>query len=387
MKILQLVQKPQRRGAEVFAFQLSDELRRQGHQVCTTYLYPYQGSKSLLLQCGDQVLNGRENHLLEKMPGVHPVLLQQVCRVIDQFQPDVVQVNGGRAIKYGSFAKKSSRFKTWRLVYRNIDDPKYWVTDPLRRWFYRQLVMPGIDGAVGVSEATLQNVKTMYGLNIPATFIPNGIDTSPLNLTEPQAETRRTLGVPSDCQVVLFMGNLTRQKRPDRFLRVIKAVAERYSHLEAWFLGDGPMRESLVQEVENLGLQKIVRFWGYQTGIAPYIYASDLLLVTSDSDGIPAVILEAGYLGKPTVASNVGGISECVLDGQTGFLADPQDEEALTNAVLTLLTDQNLRAEFGQRAQKWVGQNYTMDHIAERYLNFYQQLLPVSQKNCHGSRN
>lgn len=375
MKILQLVQKPQRRGAEVFALQLSQTLRQQGHEVCANYLYPYTGDRPLPFYENDAQLHGQETHFFEKLPGVHPALLRKLIRNIETFRPQVVQVNGARTVKYGAFAKRFSRYKDWVIVYRNIDDPYYWVTDPLRRIFYKKLVMPQIDGVVGVSRATLDNVKALYGLKSPSTFIPNGVDPIPLQSALSQEKARRQLGVLTEIGVVLFMGSLSTQKRPDRFVRVMRQVYDQFPKVEAWILGDGPLKENIKNMVCSLGIQCIVRFWGYQAEIASYIAASDLLLVTSDSDGIPAVILEAGLLGKPSVAAQVGGISDCVLDGKTGILASPQDEEGLAGAVLHLLKQPEQRLEMGRRALAWMRANFTIDIIARRYFDFYRQVL------------
>jgi glycosyltransferase involved in cell wall biosynthesis len=375
MKILQLVQKPQRRGAEIFALQLSRELHRQGHDVRTAYLYPHRSAESLPLAPDDYLLSGKEHHPFEKLPGFHPDLLRGICQVIDDFGPDTVQVNGARTVKYGAFAKSFGRTGQWRLVYRNIDNPTYWVRDGLHRWFYRRLVMPRIDGVIGVSETTLHAVHALYGLSVPSRFIPNGIDPVPLEATPAPEIIRRDKQVPPECSVVLFMGSLTEQKRPDRFLRVLRSVYEREPNIQGWILGDGPLRAELESLARNLGLLDVVRFWGYQREVAPYITASDLVVVTSDSDGIPAVVLEAGYLGKPVVATRVGGLAECVVDGDTGRLVEPKDETALAQAVLELLRNSQLREAMGNRATKWIRGNFTMDTVGRQYLEFYQEVL------------
>jgi len=401
MRILQIVQKPQRRGAEVFAFQLSQSLRQQGHGVCTVYLYPYTGDTPLPLFENDVACDGNEPHPFEKLPGIHPLLLQKVVRRIARFDPDVIQVNGARTVKYGAFAKKVMQHGKWVLIYRNIDNPAYWVRDPLRLFFYKKIVMPQIDGVIGVSQATLQKVKEMYALKAPAVFIPNGVDPAPLQNGYSKEIARQKLGVPAGVSVVLFMGNLTTQKRPDRFLRVMRQVYEKFPNVEAWILGDGPLREKVKTESQSLGIQHLVRFWGYQAEIAPYLAASDLLLVTSDSDGIPAVILEASMMGKPTIAAKVGGISDCVLEGETGFLIDPQNEEEMAVAVLRLLNDPQQGLQMGEKAHAWTKANFAIDVIGQRYFDFYRHVLAgtkgqfagalsavheLPQRNCHPER-
>ena len=175
MRILQLVQTPQRRGAEIFAYQLSRELCAQGHTVRTVYLYPYTGAGGLAVQTGDVVLDGVEQHPFEKLPGVHPLLLRRLLRHLDEFRPDVVQVNGARTVKYGAFAR---RFRARRL---GVGLSQHWQPPGLgagwyRRLFYSRVVMPQLDGVIGASALTLRNLHAFYTLSIPTVHIPNGID-------------------------------------------------------------------------------------------------------------------------------------------------------------------------------------------------------------------
>jgi len=86
-------------------------------------------------------------------------------------------------------------------------------------------------------------------------------------------------------------------------------------------------------------------------------------------------MLEAGLLGLPVVATNVGGVHECLLDGETGILVAPQDEAGLADGVAALLRDPARRGAMGQRATSWVRENFAMDKIAGHYLAFYEQVL------------
>lgn len=375
MRILQFVQKPQRRGAEIFAFQLSAALRRMGHEVSTTYLYPYDGQKPLDVLPGDRVLDGVETHPLEKTLGHNPSLLRRVDAAIDRENPDVIQLNGARTVKYGALSKRRRSRVPWRLIYRNIDNPAYWARDPVRRWFYRNRIFPEIDGTVGVSESTLKRVLEMYDLRTPSTFIPNGFDPIPLEAAPSREEARRLQDIDIDVPLMLFIGNLTEQKRPDRFLRMVAAVRQRLPEAQAWLLGSGPLEEQLKRQAKELSIEDSVRFLGYQKNVASFIAACDLLVVTSDSDGIPAVVLEAGYLSKPTVSTRVGGMHECVVNGQTGHLVEADDEKGLAEKVHSLLVDVPERTRMGEEAHRFVSQQFTIDVVASRYFEFYKRVL------------
>lgn len=375
MKILQLVQRPQRRGAEVFAHQLNQTLHSFGHEVRTIYLYAYSGESKLPVNNGDIVLDGNEAHFFERVPGVHPMLLRSLLKEINRFQPDIVQVNGARTVKYGAFARKASPQAKWRLVYRNIGNPKDWLSDPWRRWFYAQLVMPSIHGIIGISQVTLQGLHSVYDLNIPLVTIPNGIDPIPLAKAPTQQAARQQLGVPQGATILLFMGSLSTEKRPDRFLRIVHRLREHSLNVQGWLLGDGTLRADLEEQVQTLDLQEEIRFLGYQTEIAQYLSAADLLLLTSDTEGIPAVVLEAGFMGKPVIASRVGGLPECVQDTKTGFLVDPSDDQAFVNAVLQLCRNPQQRITMAQCAQEWVRSKFTIETVAQQYVDFFHQVL------------
>jgi glycosyltransferase involved in cell wall biosynthesis len=375
LRIVQLAQKPQRRGAEVFAFQLSEELRRQGHQVHTAYLYPYSQEGGLPVDANGCVLGEKGSHPLEKVPGFQPRILWRLLRLIQEVEPQVLQVNGARTVKYGAFARLFSRQDSWVLIYRNIGDPNDWIRSAPYRLFYRYLVMPQVDGVVGVSEATLQAVTEFHGLTVPRVSVPTGVSPAGLVPSLSREAARQQLETPPEAPVILFVGSLTPEKRLDRLLRVFRRVHDALPSLRLWLVGDGPLRPEVEDDFRACGLSGQVIFLGLQANVATFMSAADVLLLTSDTEGIPGVVLEAGLLGLPVVATRVGGLPEAVLDGQTGFLRPPQDEEGLARAVLDLLGDRQLRSEMSRLSRRWIRERFTMDSIARRYTGFYRRVL------------
>ncbi|MCC6457174.1 MAG: glycosyltransferase family 4 protein [Caldilineaceae bacterium] len=374
MRILQLVQKSQRRGAEVFAYQQSAAMRTLGHTVQTAYLYPYSGQKALELKSGDYALNGNETHWQEKVPGIHSSLLWKLRRAILEFQPHVVQVNGARTVKYGALARMSCPRRPWVLIYRNIGNPLDWVRSRQLRICYRRLVMPQLDGVVGVSVKTLNTVKTFYHLTVPLACILNGIEINdPGRLA--RGQLRRELATPEEAPVVLFVGSLSPEKRVDRLLRAAQGVHRQIPNLHLWIVGDGPQRQQVQAQAEAAGLAHNVRFTGIREDVTSIMAAADLFVLTSDTEGIPATILEAGAQGLPVVATKVGGIPECVIENETGLLVDPEAEAELASSILKLLHNPALRLAMGARAAQWVRANFEIEKIAQQYLAFYEQVI------------
>lgn len=375
MRILQVVQKPQRRGAEIFAFQLSHELRRQGHETRLVYLYPHNETCGLPLDHDDRVLNGKPNHPFEKFPGINPFLLRRLLHAIEEFKPDVVQVNGARTVKYGAFASYSRRDTSWALIYRNIGNPSDWLHGWHYRIFYQKLVMPRLHGVVGVSRKTLQAVKDFYGISVPIKNIPRAVDPESLIPAASRDAVRLKTQTPVEAAVLIFIGSLTPEKRLDRLLRLTQQLCLQMPKLHLWLIGSGPLESSLRQQAQSLGIAESVRFLGVQNNVADFLNAANLFVLTSDTEGIPGVLLEAGLLGLAVVATRVGGVPECVLEGETGVLVDRQDEERLAEVVGGLLHDSARRHKLGAKARSWVAANFKIDKIAGDYVDFYRHVL------------
>ena len=378
MRILQIAQKPQRRGAEVFCFELSAALRERSNTVRVVYLYRHGGDRPLPLHHDDRQLAGRERHPLERLPGLRPSLLNAVREQIADFAPDIVQVNGSRSVKYGTMARRlAGRDAPWRLVYRNIGDPKLWNRRRLQIALYRRLFMTQVDGVISVSQASLDNAVDLYGFDgVPREVIPGGIDVEQLRPRQARSDTRQQLTTPADAVVVVAVGGIVPEKRPDRLLRAFAAARQQAGvNLVLWFVGDGVLRPEMQALAASLGVAEAVRFAGYQEDVASFLAAADVFALASDTEGTPAVVLEAGYLRLPVVATAVGGIPECIKDGETGLLAAREDEAAFADHLRRLATGAELRRTMGAAAHDWVDGRFTLDVVAQRYEAFYQRVL------------
>jgi glycosyltransferase involved in cell wall biosynthesis len=235
--------------------------------------------------------------------------------------------------------------------------------------------MTHVDGVVGVSAMTLRAVEEMYHLSVPTTRIPCGVDTATIVPTIARSTIRRQTGTPVDAPVIVWVGSLTPEKRVDRLLRAVNVVRQSIPNLHLWIIGGGRLRDSLEADVRASSLASYVRFLGVQDRVANYMCAGDVVTLTSDTEGMPAVLLEAGLLGLPVVATRVGGIAECVVHGQTGILVHRHDEDALACALRDLLHKPEWRRELGQAARVQVEGNFTMTRIAQQYATFYEQVL------------
>lgn len=382
MRILQIVNRPQRRGAETFALDLCRQLDSEGHPTRIVHLYagPPSGAR-LMVRPIDLELTGRSDHPAERFPGWHPGLFRRLLAAIDAFDPDVVQVNGSRTVKYGSLARRLRRRKGWGLVYRSIGTPTDWLRGPLHRFLYRRLVISGVDGIVAVSEATRRSLEREYAPDVPLAVIPRGVDLERFVPETRREAVRRGMDTPPERPVMLYVGSLSSEKRPDRLLRVAAEAVRKWRPeagqpaAELWMAGDGPLRA----EVERASLEAPaalrVLVLGCRSDIASIMEAADLLLLTSDTEGSPGVVLEAGAAGLPAAALAVGGVAELVVDGETGVLAAAGDEAALAAGIAGLLATPERRRFLGAAARRRVEERYSIDRVAGRMLDYYRHVL------------
>ena len=182
-----------------------------------------------------------------------------------------------------------------------------------------------------------------------------------------------------ECDTIrlLAVGRLVEQKKLDLFLRMVAGLRKRSSKtIRASIFGDGPHRPQLEREAMELGLlPDVVEFRGLVPDMAPVYNESDILVLTSDWEGTPNVVLEAMASGLAVVARRIGGVPEILRHGQTGFLADPADDAALTNSLLTLVNDPNLRMKMGRRAAAHVRENYSPRHLPGLLTEIYAGVL------------
>jgi glycosyltransferase involved in cell wall biosynthesis len=201
------------------------------------------------------------------------------------------------------------------------------------------------------------------------TYVPNAVD-MPIH----RGSVRRN----GDAAIrVLFAGRLCEPKRPDRFLRVIDRLVKSRPDLKVKgsIAGDGPLRQRLEELAAGLGLSSdSIEFLGEIEDVRPVYFKSDLLLLTSDYEGTPNVVLEAMGCGLPVVATCVGGVPE-VIGVDRGLTAEPDDEDGLTAATLRMIDDCNLRTALAYHGHEYVSRFHSFNALKKQLTDIYQQVL------------
>jgi glycosyltransferase involved in cell wall biosynthesis len=169
-----------------------------------------------------------------------------------------------------------------------------------------------------------------------------------------------------------FIGRITKIKRPDRFLDVVVLLHGQFPELHFIVAGAGDLLEYSQQRSVAEGLP--VTFLGWREDIETVLAASDLVLLTSDNEGTPLSLIQAGMAHLPIVATNVGSINEIVIDRETGLLTD-LSATSLAEAVTKLTSSDSLRDEMGTKAHDYTIQRYGVERLVKDHQQLYEELL------------
>lgn len=173
-----------------------------------------------------------------------------------------------------------------------------------------------------------------------------------------------------------YIKHLVPKYGPDYLLKAMAIVLDHFPDTELVIVGHGTMEDDLKMLAGSLGITGNVKFTGYlQSEEIPSILESiDIFIMPSLMDAFGVAAIEAQAMEVPVVASNVGGVSEAVIDGKTGFLVEPKNVQQLATAVIKLIKDPELRKNMGKEGRRFVLENYNLEENVCLFERLYQNL-------------
>jgi len=362
LKILQLIQKPQWRGAEIFASQLSGQLIAQGHEVIIVCL---TAGTAALPFSGKIVFMNRP--LARRLVDI--VGWKQLSILVNEYQPHVLQANAGDTLKFAVFSKLLFRWKTL-IIFRNANKVSDFIDTKPKLYFNRFLARQ-VAHVISVSElCRLDFIKTYEVDQNKVTTVPIGIE-----LKQPdQLQPSDLKSFMVDGRVLVHAASFVPEKNHAGLVRIVKELVGRGIDIRLVMMGDGRLRAEIQKQIQVLHLDQHILLTGYRTDVLSIMANAEAFVLPSLIEGLPGVILEAMYCRIPVVANDVGGISEVVKPGITGWLVKAGDEAAFVRAVEEVLQKPNLD-NIRNNAYTLVRHEYDNRVIAERFLKVYEKLI------------
>ncbi len=170
---------------------------------------------------------------------------------------------------------------------------------------------------------------------------------------------------------VIMVARFVDQKDP---LTLIRAFAGLQSPARLIFVGDGPLEESIKEEARRLGVFDRTEFLGNRNDVDQILSRAHVLVLATKFEGFPLTILEGMRAGLPVIASDVGGVKEAVIDGETGFTVSPGSPAALRDRVEQLVKDSNLRASMGVAGRNLYEKHFTLERMISKTISVYEDV-------------
>lgn len=186
--------------------------------------------------------------------------------------------------------------------------------------------------------------------------------------------SRKELGLPEDKSIVTMIGRLTKIKRPDRFADMVEIVRDECPDVHFAVAGRGECESFLKERVAFGDLP--VTMLGWRSDIERILAATDILILTSDNEGIPLSLVQAALAGVPAIATNVGSVAEIVLHQETGLLTEPNAKD-LAAALSTLLETEDLIKTLGQMARTKVSMDFGRTAFIGNHQDIYLETSAV----------
>jgi glycosyltransferase involved in cell wall biosynthesis len=312
----------------------------------------------------------------------NPLALIKLTRVLKREAVDLVHAQSPIAAAPGRLAARMlglPALVTVHLPVTQYHGTRRTIRARSGRWIYvnldRLLNYAMTDRLVYVAQR-VRDESVASGLS-PAErsiVIPNGIDLEGFHGSVDRDGLRRSFNLPQAARVITFIGRLDEQKGLDLLLEATAHLEMGEEGVEVWLVGDGPERAVLQRLATKLGVGGRVKFWGYQTHIERYLYASDIFALPSRYEGMPVVLLEALAAGVPCVVSQVGDNDLVIEDGKQGLVVPPDDTAALAKALNLLLLSPETRRQMSKAAVRR-SEDFSDTHMAQRYAEVYRVLL------------
>ncbi len=369
MKILHLASGDLWAGAEVQLFHLVAALHRQASmEVRVVLLNPGQLEQELRGQ-------GVEVTVLDETRLSAGVILTRLLSLTKFFQPDVIHTHRSKENLLGGFAARLTGKKSVRTVHGANEIAS-------GRIDVRRLIINGLDRLAGVFLqqkiiAVSDELKTKLSSHYPANrllVIENSINEQHVTA---RASEPTEITFDTDCFNVGFVGRFVPVKRVDLFydiaVRVLQARPD--GNIVFHMLGDGPLMDEVMSRRQQAGLEQRILLHGFVSNSAPLIKNMDLLMFTSDHEGLPMTLLEAMTLGVPVLSRNLATIRQVLCDGDCGYILDGEDPQALAQQVCHIADHPEDAAARAAQAQARIRTQYSIDTNVKKYIALYTSLI------------
>ena len=362
MKILQVIQKPQFRGAEIFACQLSVELIRLGHQVDILFLFG--GTDERL----PYPLHFIPLHANIKRRFLDLKAYKKLNTIITEGGYDIVQANAADTLKYCVISKVLYGWKS-KLVLRNANKMGDFLNSKPKKML-NSFFVTKVDMVASVSEMCKEDfLKQFPFYKKSLVYLPIGIDFNPVAAYDSFAAAGISIGIGN---VFVHVGSFVPEKNHLGLLAIFKKYLAYDASAKLLLIGEGKLKSEISKKISDNDLQENIFLLGKRNDVLKLMPLCKAFLLPSHIEGLPGVILEAMFSKIPVIAYDVGGVSEVLRDKTTGYLVEHNDEGGFVFAMISLNEISNSKMTI--TARDMIIQKFDNSTVAKEFMFEYMKL-------------
>ena len=278
-----------------------------------------------------------------------PRTLFDINKIIRKENINIIHAHGYGSANFGRLIKIINKIPV--IVHAHDDDRNYPLPQKIADYLLRNLT----DQAIAISEAV--RVSCIKKRNIreeKVIVLLNGIPLNDFVVPDKSRieKVRKRLGIKQESNVIGTVARLREEKGVKYLIQSAVKILDAFQDAVFLIAGDGPLRNELVDLTKKLGLENKVVFAGFCEDIPSILSIINIFAVPSISEGLGIAVLEAMAMGKPIVATSVGGIIEILRDGETGLLIPPKDPSIMADKIIYLINNKNEARRLGLNAKE-----------------------------------
>lgn len=313
--------------------------------------------------------------------------LWELVRLMSQKKYDIVHTHNSKAGFIGRLAARIARVP---IIVHTIHGFAFHEYErPPRRILFillERFAARFSDRLITVSEPLKEwGLRLNIGKPNKYVTIYDGIEVEKFKINININEKKKELRIKQEEKVVGVVAKLWEGKGHKTILEAAPRIIKEIPEVKFLFVGEGYLRSRLEARIQELGLSERIIFTGFREDIPEVTAIFDIAVLDSFFEGLGRVLLEAMVLGKPVIATKVGGIVDVVKDGETGILIPPRDANALAKAIITLLKDKKLAQRMGEAGKRRIDERFIAQTMVKKITALYDELINEKLKRKNDS--
>lgn len=341
-----------------------DTDRFRGDMVLTG---PDENSDNPLVRMYPKALG--DTHVFKEYGRLSLRTVNELCQHIRENDVDIIHTHGYKSDILGLLAAKKTGIKCVATAHGYESNPAF----KLGIYFkVGGIALKFFDIVAPLSPELLEYCESFKIKPEKLRLIPNGVDLTEIDALEPVSPQSKDT---SGARYIGYVGRLARHKYVKDLLSSFAILAPKFPELRLRIVGDGSEREVLETQARELGLAERIEFLGFRDDRLELMRDLEIFGMTSSSEGVPRVMMEAMSLKRPVVAYNILGVDQLIFEGETGLLAEFGDVEKHASQCEKFLNDAELARAHGERARAYIEKEFSGQSLARKYSALFEELM------------